>query len=77
MNCHFGISSAPEIFQRQINDILSGLVGVLCHVDDILVFGKDTEEHKTRLYIQAVFSKLQAAGEKLQLIKIHVSFPVN
>ena len=35
----FGISSAPEVFQRQMNDILSGLPGVLCHIDDVLVFG--------------------------------------
>ena len=34
----FGIASAPEVFQRRMNDILSGLPGVLCHVDDILVF---------------------------------------
>ena len=56
----FGISSVPEIFQRQMNTILSGLPGVVCHVDDILVFGKDAEEHETRL--QAVLSQLQAAG---------------
>ena len=40
----FVISSAPEIFQRQINNIFFGLAGVLCHVDDILVFGKDVKE---------------------------------
>ena len=36
----FGISSAPEVFQRRMNEILSNLLGVLCHVDDILVYGK-------------------------------------
>jgi len=35
----FGISNVPEVFQHHVNDILSGLPGVLCHVDDILVFG--------------------------------------
>jgi len=35
----FGIFSAPKVFQRQNNDILSGLPGVLCHIDDVLVFG--------------------------------------
>ena len=63
----FGISSAPEIFRRQMNNILFGLAGVLCHVDDILVFGKDVEEHEARL--QAALSKLQAAGVTLNKYK--------
>ena len=31
----FGISSAPEFFQKQMTAILEGLPGVLCHLDDI------------------------------------------
>ena len=45
----FGISSAPEHFQRRMSELLSGLEGVLCQMDDILVFGKDQSEHDTRL----------------------------
>jgi len=45
----FGISSAPEVFQRQMNEILSDLPGVLCHVDNILVYGKDAMVHESRL----------------------------
>jgi len=56
----FGISSAPEIFQRHMNNVLSGLPGVLCHVDDILVYGKDSVEHESRL--QATLQRIQAAG---------------
>ena len=44
----FGISSAPEIFQRHMNKMLSGLQGVLCHVDDILVYGKDSKKHEPK-----------------------------
>ncbi|XP_023310292.1 uncharacterized protein K02A2.6-like [Anoplophora glabripennis] len=33
----FGISSAPEIFQRFIYDALEGLRGVIAYIDDILV----------------------------------------
>ena len=29
----FGISSAPEAFQKQMGKILEGLLGVLCHLD--------------------------------------------
>ena len=45
----FGISAAPEFFQRQMNKILEGLTGVVCMMDDILVVGKSKEEHDTRL----------------------------
>ena len=39
----FGITSAPEHFQRRMSEILSGLEGVVCLVDDVLVYGrKDT-----------------------------------
>ena len=34
----FEISSAPEHFQKRMAKISEGL-GVLCHMDDILVFG--------------------------------------
>ena len=40
----FGITSAPEHFQRRISEILSGLDGVVCMMDDILVHGKTQEE---------------------------------
>ena len=45
----FGICSAPGLFQCQMNNIFSGLPGVLCHVDDILMFGTTTAEHDSRL----------------------------
>jgi len=41
----FGISSAPEHFQKRISKILAGLEGVLCLMDDVLVFSKDVKEH--------------------------------
>ena len=42
----FGVSSAPETFQHHMNNVFSGFPGVLCHVDDILVYGKDSTEHE-------------------------------
>ena len=35
----FGISCAPELFQRRMNQMLEGVEGVVCLVDDVLVFG--------------------------------------
>ena len=55
----FGISSAPEVFQRRMSRILEGLEGVVCQIDDILVFGKDQEEHDRRLY--QVLKRLESA----------------
>ena len=59
----FGISSAPEHFQKRMNRILSGLDGVLCLMDDVLVFGKDRKEHDERL--TAALKKIEAAAATL------------
>ena len=45
----FGISSAPEHFQRRMHSLLEGLDGVVCVMDDILVFGRTKHEHDSRL----------------------------
>ena len=37
----FGISSTPEHFQKRMSNILNGLDGVVCQMDDVLVFGVD------------------------------------
>jgi hypothetical protein len=59
----FGISSAPKLFQRRINLILDGLVGILCHMDDVLVCGTNQTEHDARL--RAVMKRLEATGVTL------------
>ena len=33
----FGISSAPELFQRRMNTILEGLEGMVSLMDDVLI----------------------------------------
>ena len=45
----FGISSAPEIFQRKMREMLGGLDGVEVIMDDILVYGSTVKEHDSRL----------------------------
>ncbi|XP_058449270.1 uncharacterized protein K02A2.6-like [Malaya genurostris] len=35
----FGISSAPEIFQMKLQEVIQGLKGVECIADDLLVYG--------------------------------------
>ena len=41
----FGISSAPEHFQRRMSAILDGIDGVLCQMDDILIFVATQNQH--------------------------------
>ena len=41
----FSISSAPEHFQKCMSQIFTGLEGVVCQMDDVLVFGINKTEH--------------------------------
>ena len=41
----FEITSAPEYFQKRISELLHDLSGVVCMMDDILVYGQDQDEH--------------------------------
>ncbi|XP_051816865.1 uncharacterized protein K02A2.6-like [Acanthochromis polyacanthus] len=59
----FGITSAPEIFQRKMVETLEGLEGVAVYMDDIICHGKDMREHDERL--EKVTERLEAAGLKL------------
>ena len=73
----FGISSAPEHFQKRMKKILAGLPGVLCHMDNVLIFGKNVQEHDIRL--EQVLLQIQAAGatlnqEKCQFCKPSLKF---
>ena len=67
----FGISSAPEHFQKRMSAILSGLEGVVCQMDDVLVFGRDQTEHDTRL--TAVLKRIESAGATLNPDKCEFS----
>ena len=67
----FGITSAPEHFQRRMADILQGLDGVVCLMDDVLVHGRTQQEHNERLH--AVLEKLQASGVTLNREKCSFS----
>ena len=59
----FGITSAPEHFQRRMSEILQDVDGAVCLMDDILVHGKSKEEHDQRLLV--VLRRLEEAGVTL------------
>lgn len=45
----FGISCAPELFQKIVEKMLIQCEGVINFIDDILVYGRTEEEHDERL----------------------------
>ena len=73
----FGISSVSDVFQRRMNEILQGLEGVLCQIDDILIFGSNQHVtwHKThsstRLYRK---SGCYSEPSKMCLLKMTDTF---
>ena len=63
----FGITSSPAIWQRTMDQILSGLPGVQCNQDDMIVTGKTEEDHLKNL--RAVLKRLNEYGLKANLTK--------
>ncbi len=63
----FGITSAPEIFQREMSAILKDLEAVAVFMDDILVYGNTPEEHEHRLH--RALEAVDRAGLKLNTEK--------
>ncbi|UYV73340.1 K02A2.6-like [Cordylochernes scorpioides] len=58
----FGIASAPAIWQRIIEQILSGIPGTLVYLDDILITGESEADHLRNL--EAVLNRLNEYGLK-------------
>jgi len=69
----FGIASAPSIFQRVMDDMFRDLPWVKCYLDDILITGRNVEEHWQR--VLEVLSRLQRAGVRLQREKCLFAVP--
>lgn len=63
----FGLITAPEIFQRVIDEILCGCEGTHWYLDDIFVEGETLEEHDARL--EKVMAKLKERGVQLNMDK--------
>lgn len=56
----FGITSAPEFYQKKMSQLLSDIEDHVCNMDDILVYGSSKEEHNQRP--REVLARLQQVG---------------
>lgn len=63
----FGISCAPEIFQKIMEKLLAKCEGCLNYVDDIIIYGQTEESHNTRL--KAVMETLRENNVALNVDK--------
>ena len=63
----YGISSAPGIFQREMEHLLQGIPGVVVYLDDILVTGQDETSHLRTL--ETVLSRLRETGSRVKKSK--------
>lgn len=70
---NFGISSAAEVFQNTIQQMLEGIPNVRNISDDILVYGKTQGEHNRSL--KAVFERLREKNLTLNKEKCEYSKP--
>ncbi|UYV69297.1 K02A2.6-like [Cordylochernes scorpioides] len=69
----FGISLAPKYFQRVMSIILQGMDGVMCYLDDILIFASDSKTHDRILRL--VLRKLKEAKVTLNKAKCVFGVP--
>ena len=75
----FGLKTAPATYQRFMNYILAGLLGIYCFVylDDVIIFGKSLEEHNSKLRV--IFDQLrkyhvQLEPDKCEFLKTELQY---
>lgn len=69
----FGISCAPELFQKVMESIVAGLEGVIVYLDDVMVSGRTQEEHDIRL--QALLARFKEYNILLNKNKCQFNVP--
>lgn len=67
----FGISSASKHFQKRMCEILTGLEGILCRMDNVLIYASSQEEHDQRL--TKALNRIQSSGITLNPDKCEFS----
>ena len=73
----FGVSSAPAIWQRVVEQIVAGIPDIICYFDDLLISGANQAEHDERL--REVLMRFEKYGvrvgeEKCEFLKEEVKY---
>ncbi|XP_053728751.1 uncharacterized protein K02A2.6-like [Synchiropus splendidus] len=73
----FGVASAPAIWQRAMDQVLHDIPGTQCYLDDIIVTGKNDDDHLQNL--SRVLTKLceyglRAKKSKCEFFKNEISY---
>ena len=63
----FGVKSAPGIFQQIMDKMTVGLRGVVAYLDDIIITGRNHQEHRQNL--NALFDRIQSYGLRVRIEK--------
>ncbi|KFM57554.1 Transposon Ty3-I Gag-Pol polyprotein, partial [Stegodyphus mimosarum] len=66
----YGLCSSPEVFHRSFSEIFSDIEGVQIYIDDLLVWGKDKQEHDLRL--KKVLERAREKNVKFNLNKCKI-----
>ena len=56
----FGLSSAPEAYQKAMDLLISGMPGIVCYMDDMVLYADDEDQLEERL--RKVFKRFQERG---------------
>ncbi|KAL4101321.1 hypothetical protein QTP88_021341 [Uroleucon formosanum] len=64
-----GLKTSPSSFQRLMNNVMAGIVGIKClvYLDDIIIYGKGLLDHNEKL--RDVFERLRNHNLKIQPTK--------
>ena len=69
----FGLNSGPEVFHRVMCNVLEGIEGAECYIDDVLIWAETQELHDARL--KQVLERCRQRGVRLNASKCHFRRP--
>ena len=73
----FGIVNASEVFQKAVSEMIEDIEGAVSIIDDILIWGKDMQEHDERLkrvLDRVRESKMKLSSDNCQFRRNQVSY---
>ncbi len=56
----FGLTTAPQTFQKLMNKVIEGVASARCYLDDVVIFSATAEEHVG--HVRCVLARLRKAG---------------